>query len=192
MERRPSHSVKPAQPEQDNARRKLVEALCIALAVVVVAPVGGCNSLRRKKAGNDPLLDSHAAVTPHRRQNAPDPLLSGVSTPPSPAAPSTLAPSRAALAASPTSRPGTTAPTPSRDTIKQASWTSEHLTWEQVQEMLRQRGVVEQQLEMRNGQWHLRCFVVNPNNPNLRRGFDATAASEVEAALAVIRKIDSQ
>jgi hypothetical protein len=63
---------------------------------------------------------------------------------------------------------------------------------EQLQAVLKQRGVTFQHQEAVAGGIKLTCAVPNRNNPDINRFYEATAADYVGAVQAVLRQIDAQ
>ncbi len=66
------------------------------------------------------------------------------------------------------------------------------MTWEQARDLLRLRGATWQQLEFRDGEWHFRCAIPNPQQPTYSRQYEARAADDMSAIRAVLERIDGQ
>jgi hypothetical protein len=137
----------------------------------------------------DPLVQGERAPTPELAAESPEEM---------PTLPATLAPSPAALTVAPRLKGDTYLgiDTPVRGArnqpVQQTGWTGSALSRDQAWEQLQARGIAWQQLERKGDQWRLRCTVPNPNNPEVSRFYEATAADEVSAIWAVIEKIDGQ
>ncbi len=109
--------------------------------------------------------------------------------------PSTLAPGPASLAGRSSTRRENDlvidTPPPGAP-VKQANWSNrDGMTWEQAREMLRQRGVTSQRLEIHQGRWFLRCTMPHPTDPNRVREYQAVADDELSGMRAVIEQIDA-
>jgi hypothetical protein len=65
--------------------------------------------------------------------------------------------------------------------------------YRQLQGQLQARGVTWQRLETwgANGEWKFSCSIPNPQNPNVRRTYEAIAQSDVAALRAALERIDS-
>lgn len=76
--------------------------------------------------------------------------------------------------------------------VEQAQWTAPRPTMEQLQESLRAKGIVEYDLEQKNGTWYFRCYVSNPDNPKLKRCYEGESSDDVDAVLGVLKKLDQR
>jgi hypothetical protein len=65
--------------------------------------------------------------------------------------------------------------------------------FEQAQAQLAQRGVIWQALQAgERGEWKFTCSIPNPQNPKLRRTYEAQGADYLSAMRAVLEKIDKE
>jgi hypothetical protein len=67
---------------------------------------------------------------------------------------------------------------------------SQATTFEQLQQALRARSAWQRLETLGEGQWRFTCSVANPQNPNVRRTYEATAADPVTAMRATLEQID--
>jgi hypothetical protein len=65
--------------------------------------------------------------------------------------------------------------------------------FEQMQAQLAQRGVIWQALQAgEHGDWKFTCSIPNPQNPKLRRTYEAQGTDYLSAMRAVLEKIDKE
>ena len=67
------------------------------------------------------------------------------------------------------------------------------MTYEQAKAILTARGVTWQRLETWGdaGEWKFSCAIPNPQNPNIRRTYEATARDDLSALRAVIDQMNA-
>ncbi len=67
-------------------------------------------------------------------------------------------------------------------------------TYEQAQAVLASRRVTWQRLETwgEEGEWKFSCSIPKPENPNIRRTFEARAREPITALQAVLEQIDRE
>ncbi|MER3415994.1 MAG: hypothetical protein C4297_07255 [Gemmataceae bacterium] len=100
----------------------------------------------------------------------------------------TLAPANLAAMQGPgrQAAPGSAQVMPASSAVPAAS-----AAWPKLQQLLRQLGVEEYQMEWAGGVYRLRCFVPVPGQPGVARCYEATGSDERAVCDALVRELES-